>query len=297
VNITLCALWAGAVCEAPGGFDPTYVWERFASGRLTLFMAVPTVYTRLIAAWEAADGKTRARWSSGASQLRLMVSGSAALPVSVLDRWHEIAGHVLLERYGMTEIGMGLSNTLERRVRGHVGVPLPGVEVRVVDERGVDVADDAAGELLVRGEQLFVEYWGRPGDTEAAFTDGWFRTGDVAARGADGYRILGRASVDIIKSGGEKISALEVEEVYRTHPSIGDCAVVGIPDDEWGEQVCAAVVPAPGCSPSVDELRGWGKERLAVAKVPKRFVVVDDLPRNAMGKVVKPEVSALLRGS
>jgi malonyl-CoA/methylmalonyl-CoA synthetase len=253
------------------------------------------VYTRLIAAWEAADDETRARWSSGASQLRLMVSGSAALPVSVLDRWQEITGHVLLERYGMTEIGMGLSNTLDRRVRGHVGVPLPGVEVRVIDERGADVADGEAGELLVRGEQLFVEYWGRPRDTAAAFTDGWFYTGDVAARGANGYRIFGRASVDIIKSGGEKISALEVEELYRTHPSIGDCAVVGIPDDEWGEQVCAAVVPAPGCTPSADELRAWGKERLAAAKVPKRFVVVDDLPRNAMGKVVKPALSALLR--
>jgi malonyl-CoA/methylmalonyl-CoA synthetase len=293
VNVVLCALWAGAVCEAPGGFDPVYVWNRFSSGALTVFMAVPTIYTRLISAWEAASEEMRRTWSAGAAELRLMVSGSAALPVSVLDRWQEITGHVLLERYGMTEIGMGLSNTLEHRVRGHVGTPLPGVEVRIVDDDGVEVPDGDAGELLVRGRQLFREYWGRDEETRAAFVDGWFRTGDVSAYGPAGYRILGRSSVDIIKTGGEKVSALEIEEVLRTHDDIADCAVVGIADEEWGERVCAALVPEADRPIDFDAVRAWGKQQLASYKVPSRYVVLDELPRNAMGKVTKPAVADL----
>ncbi len=168
-----------------------------------------------------------------------MVSGSAALPVSTLARWEELSGHVLLERYGMTELGMALSNTLDRRVPGKVGEPLPNVEARIVDDDGHDLPDGRVGELLVRGPQVFVEYWQRPLDTSAGFVDGWFRTGDVAVHEPDGYRLLGRSSVDIIKTGGEKVSALEIEEVLRTHPTVRDCAVVGIADDEWGERVCS----------------------------------------------------------
>jgi malonyl-CoA/methylmalonyl-CoA synthetase len=222
-----------------------------------------------------------------------MVCGSAALPVSTLDRWRELSGHTLLERYGMTELGMVLSNTLDHRVPGHVGGPMPGMEVRIVDDAGDDVPDGEQGELLVRGPQVFAGYWQRPEATAAAFTDGWFRTGDVAVREPEGYRLLGRSSVDIIKSGGEKVSALEIEEVYRTHPEIADCAVVGIPDDEWGERVSAAVVPAAGTDPAADELRAWGKEQLAAAKVPRQFVFVDELPRNTLGKVLKPDVAKL----
>ncbi|MGO9876945.1 MAG: acyl-CoA synthetase [Acidimicrobiia bacterium] len=292
VNVTLCALWAGAECEAPGGFDARGTWDRLASGNLTLFMAVPTIYTRLIAAWDAADTTERQRWSAGAARARLMVSGSAALPVSTLERWQTITGHVLLERYGMTEIGIALSNTLDRRVPGKVGEPLPNVAVRVVDDLGHDVCDGESGELLVGGPQLFLEYWRRADETAAAFVDGWFRTGDVAVHEPDGYRLLGRSSIDIIKTGGEKVSALEIEEVYRTHPSVADCAVVGVPDPEWGERVCAAVV-ADAATLSGDVLRAWGKERMAAAKVPSRFVFVAGLPRNTMGKVTKAEVSKL----
>jgi malonyl-CoA/methylmalonyl-CoA synthetase len=293
VNVTLCALWAGATCEAPGGFDAHQTWERLGAGELTLFMAVPTIYARLIAAWDAADAGDRQRWSAGARRARLMVSGSAALPVSTLARWEELTGHVLLERYGMTELGMALSNTLDRRVPGKVGEPLPNVEARIVDDDGQDLPDGRVGELLVRGPQVFVEYWQRPLDTSAAFVDGWFRTGDVAVHEPDGYRLLGRSSVDIIKTGGEKVSALEIEEVLRTHPTVRDCAVVGIADDEWGERVCCAVVPADDARITGEELRAWGKERLAPAKVPSRFVFVPELPRNTMGKVVKPDVGKL----
>jgi malonyl-CoA/methylmalonyl-CoA synthetase len=293
INVTLTALAAGACCEAPGAFDAPWVWDRFTSGDVTLFMAVPTIYARLTSAWEQAEGETQQAWSAGAAGLRLMVCGSAALPVSTLDRWREISGQVLLERYGMTELGMVLSNSLDRRVPGHVGEPMPGMEVRVVDDDDADVPDGESGELLVRGPQVFAGYWGRPDATAAAFTDGWFRTGDVAVHEPGGYRLLGRSSVDIIKTGGEKVSALEIEEVYRTHPEVADCAVVGIADEEWGERVCAAVVPVAGAELEGDELRSWGKRQLAPAKVPWRYVFVDELPRNTLGKVVKPDVSKL----
>jgi malonyl-CoA/methylmalonyl-CoA synthetase len=293
VNVTLTPLAVGACCEAPGGFDAVALWERLASGEVTVFMAVPTIYARLTAAWDAADEATRARWSAGAAGLRLMVSGSAALPVSTLDRWRELTGHTLLERYGMTELGMVLSNTLARRVPGHVGEPMPGVELRLVDEAGDEVADAQPGELLVRGPQVFAGYWERPEATAEAFVDGWFRTGDVGVHDEGGYRLLGRSSVDIIKTGGEKVSALEIEEVYRTHPAIADCAVVGLDDVEWGQRVALAAVPAAGASLDGDGLRTWGKALLAAAKVPSRFVFVEDLPRNTLGKVVKPEVAKL----
>lgn len=293
VNVTLTPLAVGACCEAPGGFDAVEVWERLASGEITVFMAVPTVYARLASVWDGADASTRQRWSSGAAGLRLMVSGSAALPVSTLDRWRQLTGHTLLERYGMTELGMVLSNTLDRRVPGHVGEPMPGVELRLVDDAGAPVPDGHSGELLVRGPQVFTGYWQRPEATTEAFVDGWFRTGDVAVHDAGGYRLLGRSSVDIIKTGGEKVSALEIEEVYRTHEAVTDCAVVGLADEEWGQRVAIAVVGVPGRALDADALRSWGKQQLASAKVPTRFVFVDELPRNSLGKVVKPRVAEL----
>ena len=294
INVLGCALWSGARCDMPVQFDPGDTWERIAHGNLTLFMAVPTIYHKLIAAWEAAPPQRRQTWSGGCAHMRLMVSGSAALPVRTLERWREISGHTLLERYGMTEFGMALSNPLvgERRP-GSVGTPLPGVEVRLVAEDGTPVGPGTSGELEVRGPGVFLEYWRRPEATAAAFRGGWFRTGDVAVVEDDAYRMLGRASVDIIKTGGYKISALEVEEVLRTHPAIAECAVVGVDDAEWGERVCAAVELAPGSRLTLPDLRAWAKERLAPYKVPRALSVVPALPRNALGKVVKPEVTKL----
>jgi malonyl-CoA/methylmalonyl-CoA synthetase len=227
-----------------------------------------------------------------------MVSGSAALPVRTLERWEAITGHRLLERYGMTEIGMALSNPLDgERRAGSVGTPLPGVEVRLADEGGGTANPGSPGEIQVRGATVFGGYWRRPEETARAFTaDGWFRTGDLAVVENGTYRILGRSSIDILKSGGEKISALEIEDVLRSHAGIADCAVVGVADAEWGERVCAAVVPRPDTDHgelSEAELRTFVKSRLAPYKVPKHFLLVPDLPRNAMGKVTKPAVREL----
>jgi malonyl-CoA/methylmalonyl-CoA synthetase len=294
VNVLGCAMWAGAVCEFLSPFEPTAVWNRTAAGGITMFMAVPTIYARLLAAWEAADEGLRARWAEAARGLRLMVSGSAALPVPLLERWRAATGHVLLERYGMTEIGMALSNPLAgERKAGSVGQPLPGVGVRLVDEHGVEVAAGTPGEIEVRGESVFREYWRRPDATRDAFRDGWFRTGDVAILEAGSYRLLGRQSVDIIKTGGYKVSALEIEDVLREHPAVRDCAVVGMADDEWGERVAAAIVPGSREEPTLDALREWAAARLATYKLPTRMRLVADLPRNPMGKVVKARVREL----
>ncbi|MEX2049494.1 MAG: acyl-CoA synthetase [Gemmatimonadota bacterium] len=299
VNVLGCALWNGALCEIQPSFDPVRVWQRIGSGDLTLYMAVPTVYRRLIEAWEEADRPTQTAWSDGARACRLMVSGSAALPVPTLRRWEEITGLRLLERYGMTEIGMALSNPLvgERRA-GHVGRPLPGVRVRLADEEDRAAVPGSPGEIQVRGATVFGGYWERPAETAAAFTpDGWFRTGDLAVVEGGDYRILGRTSVDILKTGGEKISALEIEDVLRTHAAVLDCAVVGVPDVEWGDRVCVAVVRRPSMDLSANELRAFAKELLAPYKVPKQILIVADLPRNAMGKVTKPAVRALFEAT
>ena len=296
VNGLGSALAVHATVEIPPSFDAVAVWNRLASGEITVFTAVPTIYHKLISAYDAAPPAQQHKWSEGARRLRLMMSGSAALPVQILHRWHAITGHVLLERYGMTEIGMALSNPLrgERRP-GFVGTPLPGVEVRLVDEHGDPVPAGTPGELEVRGPNVFREYWNRPDETNAAFRSGWFRTGDMAVLEAGSYRLLGRTSVDIIKTGGYKVSALEIEEVLRTHPAIAECAVVGIEDAEWGERVSAAVELEPGLDLSLEDLQAWAKTKLAPYKVPRAVEMVPALPRNAMGKVLKPAVAAMFK--
>jgi malonyl-CoA/methylmalonyl-CoA synthetase len=298
INVLCSALAVGAACEVLDPFDAPATWRRLASGDVTVFTAVPTVYHRLIQTWEAAPAARRQEWSTGVRGLRLMMSGSAALPVGTLTRWRELTGHTLLERYGMTEIGMGLSNPLhgERRP-GFVGDPLPGVRARIVDDEGRPVADGTPGELEIQGPGVFLEYWRRPDETAQAFRDGWFRTGDVAVVEQGAHRLLGRTSVDIIKTGGYKVSALEIEDVLRRHPAVADCAVVALPDPAWGERVCAAVEWRSGQTQSSIDLVTWAREQLAPYKVPKDVHAVRELPRNAMGKVIKPEVARLIAAS
>jgi malonyl-CoA/methylmalonyl-CoA synthetase len=277
VNVLGCALAAGASCEILPQFDADRAWDRLASGEITVFSAVPTIYHRLIASYDAAPPAVQRARRDGSRRVRLMMSGSAALPVRTLERWREITGHTLLERYGMTELGMVLSNPLHGDRRpGSVGTPLPGVEVRLVD-----------GELEVRGPGVFLEYWRRPQETRDAFHDGWFRTGDVAVLEDGSYRLLGRSNVDIIKTGGFKVSALEVEEAIREHPAVADCAVTAAADEEWGERVAASVELRPGATLTLDELQAFTRPRLAPYKIPRELRCVEALPRNAMGKVVK----------
>ena len=295
INVTCCALWSGARIEAFERFDLAAIFARVRADAYTLFMAVPTIYVKLIQALEAALPEDRAAIVGGFARMRLMVSGSAALPASVHEQWTALTGQKLLERYGMTEIGMAISNPHhgERRP-GAVGRPLPGVEVRLKTESGALVTGEhEPGEIQVRGPGVFRAYWNRPEVSAESFDDGWFRTGDMAVLETGYYRIMGRLSVDIIKSGGYKLSALEIEATLLEHPSIRECAVVGVPDATWGEAVAAAVVLSKGVTLELPALREWCRERLSHYKIPQRLLAMDDLPRNAMGKVTKPALRPL----
>lgn len=291
VNIICCSLWSGACCEF-SEFDEEKVFRIFERGEVNLYMAVPTIYYKLITFFDTQTPEFQQRLSEVMKKFRLMVSGSAALPVSVLEKWQQISGHTLLERYGMTEIGMALSNPYQgERRAGCVGLPLPGVEIRLVDESN-NVVEKEPGEIQVRGKTVFEAYWQNSRATEEAFTnEGWFRTGDLGVIENGYYKIMGRLSVDIIKTGGYKVSALEIEEVLRTHPAIKDCAVVGIEDIEWGERIAAALIVKDEIE--TEGLINWLKEKLPGYKVPRIFKLVTDLPRNAMGKVTKKEVKNL----
>lgn len=299
LNIVLCCLWSGARCVMMDGFNAQEVWKRFEKKDLTLFMSVPTIYSKLIDLWDDFSVAERRHMRDCLLGFRLMVSGSAALPVSVIEKWKEISGQVLLERYGMTEIGMALSNPYRgERLPGRAGFAMPGVEVGIFDENDRLVGVEGQGEIRARGEGLFLEYWGKPRETESAFCDGWFKTGDIAflERGGS-YRILGRESVDIIKSGGYKISALEIEEVLMEHPLIKECAVVGIADPSWGERIGAALVLSEGSSINLEELRGWASDKLARYKLPTRLLLLSSLPRNSMGKITKNRIKQSFQNS
>ena len=243
----LTAVGAGATTHFQP-FDARTAWE--AMPRATVFMGVPTIHTKLLAALDEADAETRDRWTAGARSLRLATSGSAALPVTLGERWRAITGAYPLERFGMTEIGVGATNPLapEGRRPGTVGLPLPTVGTRVVGEDGRDADSASSGSPAPASSRAIS---GRPEATRDAFVDHagarWFKTGDTVAREPDGYlRILGRTSVDILKSGGYKLSALEIEEALREHDAVAEVAVVGVPDPLWGDRVVACVVSRPG---------------------------------------------------
>ncbi|TAH02161.1 MAG: long-chain fatty acid--CoA ligase [Sphingobacteriales bacterium] len=295
VNVVSCALWSGASCRFLPEFNAAALFSLFKSGVLSLFMAVPTIYFKLISHYEALPLTEQQALTTAMQQFRLMVSGSAALPVTVMEKWKLISGHSLLERYGMTEIGMAISNPyIGERKAGYVGLPLPGVQIRLADENYNDAPANEPGEILVKGDNVFNEYWNKPEATKKEFTtDGWFKTGDMAVVENGYYRIMGRSSVDIIKSGGYKISALEIEEVLRTHPQIKDCAVVGLENEEWGELVAAALVTNNNEAIDTASLNAWIRERMPAYRVPRKYLIVAELPRNAMGKVTKNDVKKM----
>jgi malonyl-CoA/methylmalonyl-CoA synthetase len=263
----------------------------------TVFMGVPTMYARLLDALDALDENARHHAASTLRALRLCVSGSAALPVSIGNRWASYAGTYPLERFGMTELGVALSNPLDgERVPGSVGSPLDGVLVRVIDDEGRDARE---GQLLVGGPTVFDGYFERPDADAESFVvhEGirWFKTGDTVRLDThDRTQILGRTSVDILKSAGYKLSAIEIEEALRRHPAVRDAAVVGLPDETYGQRVAAAVMLHANSTASVDDLTAFLREELAPYKLPRVWRIVDDVPRNALGKVLKPALAQLL---
>ena len=257
--------------------DRAAAW--FEDYQPTLFFGVPTMYTRLLDLPADATRRIGAR-------LRLAVSGSAPLPAPVLERFQELYGHVILERYGMTETLMNASNPLvgERRA-GSVGRPLPHVSIRILDDAGQPVPEGESGELWVRGPNVCAGYWRRPDATAATFRDGWFRTGDFGRRGANGYITLEGRRGDLIISGGFNIYPREIEELLSELPGVREAVVVGAPDPIRGEVPIAYVATDGPFDESAARARLG--ETLASFKHPRGYVPMDCLPRNAMGKVQK----------
>ncbi|WP_438271580.1 acyl-CoA synthetase [Streptomyces phaeochromogenes] len=272
-----------------GRFETAGVARELSEGATMLF-GVPTMYHRI--AETLPDDPALAK---ALAKARLLVSGSAALPVHDHERIAQATGRRVIERYGMTETLMNTSVRADGEPRaGTVGVPLPGVELRLTEEDGTTAVEaydgETVGEIQVRGPNLFTEYLNRPEATAAAFTeDGWFRTGDMAVRDPDGYvRIVGRKATDLIKSGGYKIGAGEIENALLEHPAVREAAVTGEPDADLGERIVAWIVPAdPQSPPTVDELADHVARRLAPHKRPRVVHHLDALPRNDMGKIMK----------
>lgn len=337
VNALLCPLNVGAKVSMQRHFDPATVWSTLlnvnlpSKERVNLFMAVPTIYSLLIAEYEKTFSKNERMVEYIRAQcekkIRLMVSGSAPLAKNIFDTWKRITGHKLLERYGMTEIGMALSNPYiidkrRDRIAGTVGYPLPDTEVKIVSNgimvcsakgesnkgpwsndslptyepvgnssSASDATTGVSGELYVRGPSVFVEYYKKPDETRASFDEeGWFKTGDEAIMENGIFRILGRLNVDIIKSGGHKLSALEIETQILANTAVADVCVVGVPDLTWGQRVSALIVGRGPEPLDIDDLRLWLKDHLAPHQVPTDIRIVEQMPRNAMGKINKKEV-------
>ncbi|MGW7070524.1 acyl-CoA synthetase [Streptomyces sp. NPDC054855] len=274
-----------------GRFSVEGVRRELTDGATMLF-GVPTMYHRIAEALPTDPGLAKAL--SGA---RILVSGSAALPVHDHERIAAATGRRVIERYGMTETLMNTSVRADGEPRaGTVGVPLGGVELRLVDESGAETSDrQEVGEIEVRGPNLFTEYLNRPDATAAAFTaDGWFRTGDMAVRDDDGYvRIVGRKAIDLIKSGGYKIGAGEIENALLEHPGVREAAVTGEPDDDLGERIVAWIVPTdPDQPPTAADLADHVAAQLAPHKRPRTVRYLSELPRNDMGKIMKRSLHA-----
>jgi malonyl-CoA/methylmalonyl-CoA synthetase len=282
-------LLAGSRAVVHSRFDPPRLCQTIEDVQASALFAVPSIYVRL-ADWE---GAAEAELGS----LRLLVSGSAPMSPQLAQRIAELAGQPPLERFGTTESGLDVSNPYEgERVPGMVGLALPGVELAIVGPHGDPLAAAEDGEIAVRGPQVFGGYRGLPDATaEAFYPGGWFRTGDVGRIDpANGYlQITGRLR-ELIISGGMNVYPREVEFALEAHPGVARAAVVGVPSARWGEEVVAAIVPARSATaPGDQELLEFARSRLAGYKCPKRVVVVPDLPANAMGKVLAPEVRKL----
>ncbi len=265
-------------------FDADAILETMPQA--TALMGVPTFYARLLK-------RPARRLKAAAAGMRLFISGSAPLSPALHAAWKEATGHEIVERYGLTETGMNTSLPLNGpRKPGSVGLPLPGVEVRITDpESGAPLPAGETGMVEVKGPNVFPGYWRNEEATRAAFRDGgWFFTGDLGRLDEDGFlHLMGRAR-DLIITGGLNVYPAEVEAILDSLPEVAESAVIGLPDPEWGEAVTAVIVPASARTPDPERLRTALKARLAGYKVPRRFHFVEELPRNAMGKALKHEL-------
>jgi len=274
-----CWLISGCFMRLIERFEHQKATDWMLDFRPTLFFGVPTMYVRLLDVPEATAKAIGAN-------MRLFACGSAPLPAQTLEDFRRLYGHTILERYGMSETLMNISNPYEGERRpGSVGLPLPGVSVRIITPEGKDVAEGEAGELCLQGSNIFREYWKRPDATEAAFIDGWFKTGDIGVRSKDGYYTLQGRRSDLIISGGFNIYPREIEEMLSELPTVAEAAVVGVADPIRGEVPVAYIVTKGEFNPA--ELEAACREQFASFKIPRAFIQVEKLPRTALGKIQK----------
>jgi long-chain acyl-CoA synthetase len=279
------AIRTGAGLTLLPRFDPGRALEILERDRVTVFLGVPTMYAAML----AHPGAERV----DASSLRLCVSGGSSLPAEVMRAFEARFGCQILEGYGLSETSPVCSFNHPDRPRkpGSIGTPIAGVQMRVVDDEGRELAAGEVGEIVVRGHNVMKGYWGQPGATAEAIRDGWLHTGDLARVDEDGYLFVVDRKKDLIIRGGYNVYPREVEEVLYEHPAVREAAVVAVPDPTLGEEVGAAVALRPGCHVEPEELRDFVAERLAAFKYPRRVWLVDELPKGATGKILKSAIA------
>ncbi len=281
LNATVTA--AGTLTLLPR-FDPGKALEIIERDAVTIFEGVPTMYAAMLHHPDADPAK--------AATLRLCVSGGAAMPVEILRGFEEKFGCVILEGYGLSETSPVASFNHPDKVRkpGSIGTPVEGVEMRLVGDGGGAVPAGEVGEIAIRGHNVMKGYWGRPEATAEAIPDGWFRTGDLARVDEDGYYFIVDRKKEMIIRGGYNVYPREIEEVLHEHPAVAEAAVIGIPHDELGEEVGAAVALKPGAAATPEELRAFAKERVAAYKYPRHVWLVAELPKGPTGKILRRAV-------
>jgi long-chain acyl-CoA synthetase len=277
----------GATLVLMPRFDPVQALETMDAENVTYFAGVPTMYWAMLSA-----GQTKADMAKVAANLRMASAGGSSLPVEIIKGFKERFGVQILEGYGLSETSPVASfSRTDREARpGSIGFPVWGTEMTLVDEQWKPVGEGEVGEIAVRGHHVMKGYYGKPDATADVMRDGWFRTGDIGRRDADGYYYIVDRAKDMIIRGGYNVYPREVEEVLMTHPAVSLAAVVGVPDDQYGEEVKAYVIPAAGAEVGEDELVAWAKEQMAAHKYPRTVEFRDELPMNATGKILKREL-------
>jgi long-chain acyl-CoA synthetase len=276
------AFAAGATLTLIPRFDAATALKVIERDRVTVFEGVPTMYVAMLQAGPSV---------ADTASLRVGISGGAALPVEVLRGFEQAFGTPILEGYGLSETSPVASfNTHERRKPGTIGLPIRGVELKLVDAKGNEVGDGEVGEIAIRGHNVMKGYWQRPEATAAVLADGWFHTGDMATRDAEGFYTIVDRKKDMIIRGGFNVYPREIEEVLYEHPAVLEAAVVGTPHPTHGEEVVAAVALRPDATATPEELRDYVKARVAAYKYPRHVWLVDALPKGATGKVQKRDI-------
>jgi long-chain acyl-CoA synthetase len=280
------AVVTGACLSLIPRFDPEKALEIFERDSVTIFLGVPTMYGAMLHAPGRADHDT--------SSLRVCVSGGSAMPVELLKGFEDAFGCAILEGYGLSETSPTASfNQLDReRKPGSIGTPVPGVEMKLLDEDGNEVPDGEVGEIVIKGPNVMKGYWNKPDATEEAIVDGWFYSGDLAKRDEDGFYFIVDRKKELIVRGGYNVYPREIEEVLYEHPAVREAAVVGIPDDQMGEEIGAAIALKEGEDVSEDDIKAFVKEQVAGYKYPRRVWFVDELPKGPTGKILKREIEA-----